>query len=69
MAIASVREVIEAERGASATDDEIARLLRASRIKPLPKGHHHWTRVAGRAVMGEDPAGHRADGSYGGAVR
>ena len=52
------------------TDDEIARLLRASRIKPLPKGHHHWTRVAGRAVMGEDPAGHRAlPATDGGAVR
>ena len=66
--IASIREVIEQERAASATDDQIARLLSVSRLAP-PDGFHHWSKVAVRAAMGEDPSGFMPDGRPGTGVR
>jgi len=57
MTVASVKELVEQERSAGATDDHIATLLEASRV-PLPDGNwHHWTRIAVRAVVGEDASG------------
>jgi hypothetical protein len=56
--IATVQELIRQERRAGASDQAIATLLRASRIK-APEGHHHWTRVSVRAAVGEDASGHR----------
>jgi hypothetical protein len=66
MAIASVTELVAQERRAGASDDDIARLLRASTIAP-PDGHYRWTPVSVRALMGEDASGHRlSDGRKGG---
>ena len=66
--IASVQELITQERSAGSTDDQIARLLRASNIHP-PERHYRWTKIAVRAEMTEDASGYLPDGRYGGAQR
>lgn len=57
MTIASVAELVTQEREAGATDEQIAALLRASKIAS-PEGHHHWTRISVRVAVGEEPSGH-----------
>jgi hypothetical protein len=68
MSVATVVDVIRQERSAGQNDDQIAALLRVSRVAP-PDAHHHWTRLAVRAVMGEDEAGFTPDGRPGTGVR
>jgi hypothetical protein len=67
--IASVQELVRQERSAGQSDDQIAALLRVSRVKP-PEGFHHWSAVAIReGVMDESASGFRlADGHHGGGT-
>ena len=66
--IASVQELIAQERGASSPDEQIARVLSVSRLPP-PEGFHHWSKIAVRAAMGEDPSGFTPDGRPGTGVQ
>ena len=67
MSIATVADIMAKERAAGSTDQSIACLLNASNLEP-PTGHGHWNAVPVREVMGEDAAGFRPDGHYGGVV-
>ena len=58
---ATIREVVEQERGAGRDDHQTATLLRPSKV-PLPEGNwHHWTAACIReGVMGEGAGEHQA---------
>ena len=68
MTIATVADLIQQERSAGSTDEQIATLLRSSCIEP-PSGHYRWTQVAVRAAVNEDASGYLRDGRPGTSVR
>jgi len=62
MSTATVAEVITQERANGKTDHQIAGLLRASKLLPLPPGNFYcWSIPAVRAAVGEDAGGYRLD--------